>query len=794
MADNVLIQLKADISDIRKDLKSVQKQLTTTGKSGETAGKKLGKGMDKAGKDADKLSKNIKTLGKSIAAAFSVQAAISFAKSVFNVTAEFQKLNAVLATTLGSQGSANRVFRQIKDFASTTPYQVQEITASFVKLANQGFIPTTRQLRQLGDLAASTGKSFDQLAEAIIDAQVGEFERLKEFGIRAKKSGDQVTFTFKEVETTVKNTESAIRDYITSLGDAEGVTGSMNAISKTLTGQISELGDSWDSLLYTLGNQTDGVFGDVIWYLDTVIKRLEEIVKGANQVRDEWAKGIVDQETFNMLKQIGDEYGKLTNESDKQAKLQQLLLFYNNAIEDSKKIQLEYGREMTEVSSERNKAWPWTDARKEAEKRLEVLREDLKLEYERNNTYEKLISQIEKVIAGEIDMSEVLKEYGIRIKKTEEETDDLESKWEELNTELKKANALLQEQAAIGKVSQDAIDHYAKKLKDLQDAVDLLDFSKLRAELSLEMPTMDIIGADTIELGHEGENVLKEVGTEAGEILSEAMKKTLEKQQLFDVIKENWQQGIASLVTFSNAMLQGHINTENEMRDKEIENVSEYYNKKIEMAGDNANLRLKLEQDLAGKITEINEGADSEIKRIQAQQAQNEKNLALFSAIIDTAKGVAKAFGTYGPTPPGIAAAAFAAAQGAAQIAVISNQPIPKFKRGGSVEDGMLKGPSHEGGGIMIEAEGGEYIVRKGAAQKFHPLLEQINKNPENLGIGQAWMLAAMMGGGQKNIINNSSQFNDRRLTKRVDATNILLHEVNQNIKKLSATSIRYRV
>ena len=76
-------------------------------------------------------------------------------------------------------------------------------------------------MRKLGDLASSTGKDFDQLAEAIIDAQTGEFERLKEFGIRASKQGDEVKFTFKEVETQVDFTADSIRDYVLSLGDDE---------------------------------------------------------------------------------------------------------------------------------------------------------------------------------------------------------------------------------------------------------------------------------------------------------------------------------------------------------------------------------------------------------------------------------------------------------------------------------------------------------------------------------------------------------------------------------------------
>jgi hypothetical protein len=176
---------------------------------------------------------------------------------------------------------------QIQKFAAETPFSVQELTASFVKLANQGFRPTEIQMRQLGDVAASTGKSFDQLTEAIIDAQVGEFERLKEFGIRAQKEGDQVKFTFKGVQTQVQFTSDSIREYVTSLGDAVGVSGSMEAISKTLGGQISNLGDSWDQLLLTLGGQTEGVFSTAISALNELIAGLTSFAKTDQQWQQE---------------------------------------------------------------------------------------------------------------------------------------------------------------------------------------------------------------------------------------------------------------------------------------------------------------------------------------------------------------------------------------------------------------------------------------------------------------------------------------------------------------------------
>ena len=42
---------------------------------------------------------------------------------------------------------------------------------------------------------------------------------------------------------------------------------------------------------------------------------------------------------------------------------------------------------------------------------------------------------------------------------------------------------------------------------------------------------------------------------------------------------------------------------------------------------------------------------------------------------------------------------------------------------------GKMNGPSHSKGGIPIEVEGGEYVIKKSSVnKKTEPLLEEINK------------------------------------------------------------------
>jgi hypothetical protein len=236
---------------------------------------------DKATKSTVSFGEKLKNTFSNLAGALGITAGIagivSLGRAILSTSAEFEKYRAVLTNTLGSSALANNALATITEFASKTPFSVAELTDSFVKLANQGFVPSINELRKLGDLASSTGKDFNMLAEAILDAQTGEFERLKEFGIKGKVEGDKVTFAFKGIRTEIDNNAESIRKYIIGLGDMKGVEGAMTAISQTLTGQVSNLGDAWDQMLVALGNNTRGIFTTLIEYSGIVLNKITEI-------------------------------------------------------------------------------------------------------------------------------------------------------------------------------------------------------------------------------------------------------------------------------------------------------------------------------------------------------------------------------------------------------------------------------------------------------------------------------------------------------------------------------------
>lgn len=216
-----------------------------------------------------------------IVGAFSVAAIMGFinkvvdlGKQIFEITGRFEKYGNILKNTLGGQQEAAAAMEMIKDLAKTTPVGVDEMTSSFIKMVNRGLQPTSTELKQLADLAASQGKSFDQLTEAVLDAMMAEGERLKEFGIKMKKEGDNISLMFKGQTVTVKNNEQAIYDAIVAMGAYQGVAGVTGDVSAGLEGRLSNLGDAWDFLLVAIGEKIKPLFQ---WLLKTLAEIVDWI-------------------------------------------------------------------------------------------------------------------------------------------------------------------------------------------------------------------------------------------------------------------------------------------------------------------------------------------------------------------------------------------------------------------------------------------------------------------------------------------------------------------------------------
>lgn len=194
-------------------------------------------------------------------AAFSI--AIEKVKEAFiqmvSVQREFDKINNALITVTGSAENAAPVFDALVNFAKTSPYDLQQTANAFIRLTDYGLDPSEKALRAYGDMASAKSKDLMLLIEGVADATQNEFIRLREFGIKSKQEGDNVTFTYQNQSKTVKRTAKNISEYILEI--ASQYSGSSERLSKTLEGQMTALGDTYNQMLLSISQS--GV-GDVL--------------------------------------------------------------------------------------------------------------------------------------------------------------------------------------------------------------------------------------------------------------------------------------------------------------------------------------------------------------------------------------------------------------------------------------------------------------------------------------------------------------------------------------------------
>ncbi len=174
---------------------------------------------------------------------------------VFAKTAgSIEQMKTSLTSALGGDKSAaGEAFDTIAKFAKQTPYDMEQVLGSFIKLKNLGLDPSQEALTSYGNTASAMGKSLDQMVEAVADASTGEFERLKEFGIKSSKEGDRVKFTFQGITTEIGNSSEEITKYLMDIGNTK-FGGAMDQQSQTFLGVMSSLEDTVKFTAVEIGN------------------------------------------------------------------------------------------------------------------------------------------------------------------------------------------------------------------------------------------------------------------------------------------------------------------------------------------------------------------------------------------------------------------------------------------------------------------------------------------------------------------------------------------------------------
>lgn len=241
--------------------------------------------MQSAQRQLEKTSRNLTQIGKNLTVSVTAPL-LGLGGLAVKAAADMETLKTSLDTVFqGDKAASSAAFEQIKEFASTTPFQLEEVATAFIKLKNLGLDPSLEALTSYGNTASALGKSLDQMIEAVADASVGEFERLKEFGIKAKSEGENVAFTFQGVTTTVKKNSDEISGYLQTIGNVN-FAGSIERQANTFKGRLSTLKDNLQQAFAGIGDI-------IIQYITPLFEKLNNILKKFQDLSPTTKKWIV---------------------------------------------------------------------------------------------------------------------------------------------------------------------------------------------------------------------------------------------------------------------------------------------------------------------------------------------------------------------------------------------------------------------------------------------------------------------------------------------------------------------
>jgi hypothetical protein len=173
----------------------------------------------------------------------------------------------------------------------------------------------------------------------------------------------------------------------------------------------------------------------------------------------------------------------------------------------------------------------------------------------------------------------------------------------------------------------------------------------------------------------------------------------------------------------------------------------------------------------------------------KTKQAKLDRAIAAFNVVVNTASYIIRLGEQLGIAAPPFQIAA--GVLGATQLALITSQPLPKFKKGG-----MIGGKSHEQGGTIIEAEKGEFIMNKNSTSQHRKALDAMNtssaafkKYIEDRYVRPAILDYAMKGKDKAVVVNAS--LNSKSMERKLDKLNKSMKN-NNIIVNIGGDNSRY--
>lgn len=225
-------------------------------------------------------------------------AVFDFAKDSIRAYGQQEQFLTSLKTMFhGNADEAKFLNEQLKSFAKATPFELTEIQDATKMMIAYGSTSgsVVKEMEMLGDISSGVGAPLKDIAYlyGTLRTQGRAFSKdiyqftgrgipiIKELAKQFNVSESAVMGLVEKGKVGFPEVEKALKSMTETGGQFSGM---MNEQSKTLNGQLSNLGDSWEQLKVNIASSQTGILKSTVSFFSTLTTELNKWVIDSNKM------------------------------------------------------------------------------------------------------------------------------------------------------------------------------------------------------------------------------------------------------------------------------------------------------------------------------------------------------------------------------------------------------------------------------------------------------------------------------------------------------------------------------
>lgn len=264
-------------------------QFTKAAKESERAIRNVGGAVDGIIKEGGNIDTMLKKVGTAAAGLFTIKSAVNFAKQIASVREEVQALEISFSTLLGSSERSAKLLNELKEFAVSTPLQLNDLAKSAQTLLSfnveaEKIMPT---LKAIGDISmgaadklqsltlafsqmSSTGKLMGQDLLQMINAG---FNPLTEI---SRQTGKSVSELKEEMSKGAISAQMVSDAFISATSEGGKFYNMLAQQSNSLQGAFSNLQGALQDMMNGIGESIQEPLTNTIGSLTKLVQNYEK--------------------------------------------------------------------------------------------------------------------------------------------------------------------------------------------------------------------------------------------------------------------------------------------------------------------------------------------------------------------------------------------------------------------------------------------------------------------------------------------------------------------------------------